>query len=121
MSESLSKNTGKYGWINEETLTSLILEIDKYVSNLATIFSDIDSKMYDLGNCYQSTSLTALMTKYNEFRKNYEIVKSNVNSYALDLTSLMNQFKSIDKKIAKEIYSSDENNLKKLKNSNIQF
>jgi hypothetical protein len=89
-----------YLGINESKIYELCLEIDNFKDNLATILGNIDDNMNDVSKFYESSAATSLLNSYNEFRKNYPIIKDNVDSYAEDLKELVVKYKSGAKSIA---------------------
>ena len=87
-------NDDLYLGINEKTLAGLCLEIEACSDNIATIFDQIDDSMNELSSYYKSSSLDSIINSYNEFRKNYEIIKNNINSYSADLNDLVIKYKN---------------------------
>ncbi len=94
--------------INEDNLYQLCLEIDGYTDKIAEIFNNIDNNFNELTEAYKSDSVNALVNSYNEFRKNYAIVKNNVSSYSEDLNELAVKFKSGVKRIALSLEEDSE-------------
>ena len=89
-----SLKDGFVGGIKESELADVCVEINKYSDNIADIFSRIDDEFAKLPEVYKSESLSTLLDSYNDFRKNYPIVKSNINSYSDDLTELISKMRS---------------------------
>ena len=83
-----------YNGIKEEDLANLCINITKYSDNISEIFSQIDDDIEQIKENYCSTSLDILLNSYYDFRKNYSIIISNINSYSDDLTELVNKMRS---------------------------
>ena len=83
-----------YFGVNEKGLYELCLKIEKYSDDLSTIFNEIDKNMEEIKDCYQSSSSSLITTSYNDFRKNYGIIKKNINSYSKDLNAVVKTYKS---------------------------
>ena len=86
--------------IREDDLADLAMEILTISEDVTDIFSNIDSKMASLKNCYDADGYNQLMAKYRDFKKNYTIVKDNIVSYSDDLIAVINKVRAGDKKIA---------------------
>ena len=101
--------------INDEELSNLCLEIDKYSDNIALIFNQIDDEMNNLKDSYKANSSIAIINYYNELKKNYSIIKNNINSYAEDLRDLSIKVKSGFKDVALFVRSENEGIKTKIK------
>lgn len=77
------------GGINEKEVNSLSIEILKCSDRISEVFDKIDAKIEELPTYYKATALDEFLSSYNEFRKNYSIIKSNVISYSDDLLRLI--------------------------------
>lgn len=86
--------------INEEELSELAIDIVDFNDEIAELFSSIDGKMSELKAYYDCSKYYALLNSYNEFKKNYGIVKQNITSYSDDLIAVINRFKSGDKDVS---------------------
>jgi len=80
--------------IREEDLTNLCIEIVKYSDDISELFGKVDDDMAEAKEIYKGTSADTLFNSYDDFRKNYAIVKSNINSYSDDLTELINKLRN---------------------------
>ena len=80
--------------IREEELTNLCVEITKYSDSISELFSKIDDDMAEVKEIYKGSSATTLLNSYADFRKNYAIINSNINSYSDDLTELINKLRT---------------------------
>lgn len=82
--------------INEDALGELSINILDFSDRISEIFEKIDNQMNSLSTCYQGESYDNLMNYYNNFRKNYQIIKENIVSYSDDLTTLLHHQKEND-------------------------
>ncbi len=90
--------------INEAALGELSIEILDYTDRISEIFKKIDDNMYRLGNCYQGKCYDDLLRYYENFRKNYPIIKENIISYSDDLIALVRHMNEADAHFA-QIYT----------------
>ncbi len=95
--------------IREEDLLSLCDEILKNADNIFEKFNQIDDKFEEIKQYYSSSSLDTLMNKYQNFKKNYPIIKNNIISYSEDLNELIIKFRSGLKDIATKYDQYSEN------------
>lgn len=79
------------GAIREEELGSLSMEVLDYAERIALLFESIDEKFNSVADYYDSESYVKLMESYNEFRKSYAVVKSNIESYSDDFIRLISK------------------------------
>lgn len=79
------------GAIREEELGNLSMEVLDYAERIALLFERIDEKFNSVAEFYDSESYVKLMESYNEFRANYTIVKSNIESYSDDFIRLISK------------------------------
>lgn len=86
--------------INEEELSELAIDIIDFNDEIAELFSSIDSKMAELKSYYDCSKYHALLSSYNDFKKNYSVVKQNITTYSDDLIAVINKFKSGDKDVS---------------------
>ncbi len=86
--------------INEDELSELAIDIVDFNDDLAELFNSIDSKMSELKSYYDCSKYYSLLSSYNEFKKNYSVVKQNITTYSDDLIAVINKFKSGDKDVS---------------------
>lgn len=86
-------NTDFLGGVNENDIRTLGVEILKSSERISDIFDLIDTKMSELPDYYKSTSSDEFCRSYELFRKNYEIIKTNIISYSDDLFRLVDKMK----------------------------
>lgn len=86
--------------INEEELSELAIDIIDFNDELADLFSSIDGKISELKNFYNCSKYYPFLNSYNEFKKNYSIVKQNIVSYSDDLIAVINTFRTGDKDVS---------------------
>ena len=86
--------------INEEELSELAIDIIDFNDEIAELFSSIDGKMSELKSYFDCSKYYTLLNSYNEFKKNYAVVKQNVLTYSDDLIAVINKFKSGDKDVS---------------------
>lgn len=104
--------------INEESLSSLSLEVLDYSDRISEIFDKLDSCMEKLPDYYQGEACTSIINLYNNLRVNYSFVKSNIISYSDDLMALIRKMKESDKYLAnlfREYTDDARNKLKSIK------
>ena len=77
------------GGVNDKEVNSLSMEILRYSDRISEVFDAIDAKVDELPVYYKATAFDEFLKSYNEFRKNYSIIKSNVVSYSDDLLRLV--------------------------------
>ena len=101
--------------IREEDLLSLCDEILKNADSIYEKFNQIDNKFEEIKEYYSSSSLDTLMSKYQNFKKNYSIIKNNIISYSEDLNELIIKLKSGLQEVATKYdqYSEDIKSKKK--------
>ena len=56
--------------------------------------------MSELKAYYDCSKYYSLVNSYNEFKKNYSIVKQNIVTYSDDLIAVINKFKSGDNDVS---------------------
>ena len=86
--------------INEEELSELAIDIIDFNDEIAELFSSIDGKMSELKTYYDCSKYYTLLNSYNEFKKNYSVVKQNITTYSDDLIAVINKFKSGDNDVS---------------------
>lgn len=86
--------------INEEELSELAIDIIDFNDEIAELFSSIDGKMSELKSYFDCSKYYTLLNSYNEFKKNYAVVKQNILTYSDDLIAVINKFKSGDKDVS---------------------
>lgn len=106
--------------INEGELGEIAIDFVNFNDELSEIFSSIDSKMIELKGAFNSKEYQSLLSQYNDFKKNYSIVKNNINSYSDDLVAIINKVRIGDSNIASllETKSNDVLDQAKLINNN---
>lgn len=85
-------NTG----INIEGINSLNLEISIINDEIANILSSIDQKVAQLDSFLIGAANREFNLKYDEIRRNYYVVKKNINLYSKDFINLINKMKDVD-------------------------
>ena len=106
-------------FINEDGIRELCSYIDKCSDNISLIFNSVDDEMNNLMECYKSSSENAIKTSYDDFSKNYKLIKENIKSYSEDLNALVIKVKSGDEEIALSIsrdFEDIETKIKTIKN-----
>ena len=83
--------------IREDELSELAIDIIDFNDE---IFNSVDSKMSELKAYYDCSKYYSLVNSYNEFKKNYSIVKQNIVTYSDDLIAVINKFKSGDNDVS---------------------
>jgi hypothetical protein len=86
--------------IREDELSELAIDIIDFNDEIAEIFNSVDSKMSELKAYYDCSKYYSLVNSYNEFKKNYSIVKQNIVTYSDDLIAVINKFKSGDNDVS---------------------
>lgn len=86
--------------INEEELSELAIDIIDFNDEIAELFSSIDGKMSELKSYFDCSKYYTLLNSYNEFKKNYAVVKQNILTYSDDLIAVINKYKSGDKDVS---------------------
>lgn len=86
-------NTDFLGGVNENDIRVLGVEILKSSERISAIFDSIDAKINELPSYYKSSSFDEFYSSYESFRKNYEIIKTNIISYSDDLFRLVDKMK----------------------------
>lgn len=94
--------------INEEELSELAIEIIDFNDEIAELFNSVDSKISELKSYYDCSKYYTLSNSYNEFKKNYSIVKQNITSYSDDLIAVINRFKAGDKDVSLVVIGSSD-------------
>lgn len=112
-------NTDFLSGVNEGDIRTLGVEILKCSDRISDIFNLIDNKVNELPDYYKSTSCNEFCKSYEEFRKNYEIIKSNIVSYSDDLFRLVDKMKEGLNEVSSMIQNFTEE--KKSKAKNIEY
>lgn len=87
-------NTDFMFGINEKAFPYLCNEIDALYEKIYEVFNKIDNDIEELTQYYDSTDGTEYVNKYKDFRKNYSIIRANLESYSKDLETLVEKIKS---------------------------
>lgn len=74
--------------IKEDGIANLIVEITDIADEISIIFDEIDDSVSKIKEYLSCSANADIDTKYEEIRKNYQIIKNNVISYSNDLVSL---------------------------------
>ena len=77
--------------INEPELKSLSMEILDYLERIVEIFDQIEIEIDSLPESYKSVSYDKFLSFYNDFKRNYIVVKNNINSYSEELITLISR------------------------------
>ena len=89
--------------INEENLAELSFEIEDYADRISTIFEKYNIAMSKLSIHYKSEACQKILNYYEEVKKSFPIVKTNIKNYASDYRNLIKVLKSEDKKYSLEL------------------
>ena len=82
---------------------------------LSELFSSIDNKMVELKSAFNSKEYQSLMSQYSEFKKNYAVVKNNINSYSDDLVAVINKMRTGDSNITSLLETKSDDVLEQAK------
>lgn len=86
--------------MNEEDLAELSFEVEDYVDRISEIFEKYNIAISRLSINYKSEACQKILSYYEEIKKTFPIVKSNIKKYAEDYRNVIRVLKSEDKKYA---------------------
>lgn len=86
--------------MNEEDLAELSFEVEDYVDRISEIFEKYNIAISRLSVNYKSEACQKILSYYEEIKKAFPIVKSNIKKYAEDYRNVIRVLKSEDKKYA---------------------
>ena len=86
--------------VNIDNMETLCFEIEDFANRIGDIFTKIDGRMDNLSRYYQGDSCDQLNNYYLELKKNFDVIKTNINTYSDDLVELVRKLQSIDIKVA---------------------
>lgn len=86
--------------MNEEDLAELSFEVEDYVDRISEIFEKYNIAISRLSVNYKSEACQKILSYYEEIKKTFPIVKSNIKKYAEDYRNVIRVLKSEDKKYA---------------------
>ena len=93
-------NAGYVMGINEQQIVAVINKITSNIEKLESRFEQIDSIISNTKAHYDAESADVFRKKYNDFRLNYAVVKTNLLSYVEDLTHLIIKYKKLETNVA---------------------
>ncbi len=88
--------------INESTFTDLTMDILDYADRINDIFSRIDDNFNLISQCYNSNGCNYFLARYDELKRKYSIIHSNIVSYSEDLTYALQHMQEMDTYFAKK-------------------
>lgn len=74
--------------IKESEIEELVVEIINIADEISIIFDGIDTSVDTIKEYLLCGANKNIANKYQEIRKNYQIIKNNIISYSADLVSL---------------------------------
>lgn len=89
--------------INEPALDRLILDIYDHCSKVNNILNQINDLILDSQNYFDCDANKYLLKQYSEMKFNIDNFKSNISTYAADLTKVKNRFKVKDSNLTQQI------------------
>lgn len=84
----MALNTDISQGYNDGSIDSEILYLNNIIDEITKNLNDIDMIIYNLDSYLEGEILDSIKKKYDEFRKQYEILKDNLNSYPQDLMNV---------------------------------
>lgn len=85
------------GGINENALNDIILELGTNIDNISGLFQEIEMIVYDSSDYAKGDTAEALRKKFNDYQKEFNLVKQNFTSYQNDLIKIKSSMKELDK------------------------
>lgn len=82
--------------IKENELENLILELNNDVDNIGYVLRDIESTIYDIQDYIKGPVGDVLINKFDLYKTQFDLLKSNLLSYPDDLLALKNSMSSND-------------------------
>lgn len=74
--------------IKESEIEELVVEITNIADEISIIFDGIDNSVDTIKEYLSCEANKNIENKYQEIRKNYQVIKNNIISYSSDLVSL---------------------------------
>ena len=96
------------GGINEEKLDQKVLDTYDYIDEMNKKFDDIEKQIELLKTVYHCEVTDAIVSKFNAFKTDFDIIISNMDQYGKDLAEAKNRFKNMT--ISEEIFERKEAN-----------
>lgn len=93
-------NAGYVSGINEQQIVAVINKITSNIEKLESRFEQIDSIISNTNAHYNAESADVFRKRYNDFRLNYDVIKTNLLSYVEDLTHLIIKYKKLETNVA---------------------
>lgn len=82
--------------IKENELENLILELNNDVDNIGYVLRDVESTIYDIQDYIKGPVGDVLINKFDLYKTQFDLLKSNLLSYPDDLLALKNSMSSND-------------------------
>lgn len=98
--------------INEDNLSNLCFEIEDKVEIISELFDKMDLCVEKISLNYKDSSCTELVNYYNNLKKSFPIIKSNLLSYSSDFIQLIKKSKENETYISSLFKEAIEENAK---------
>lgn len=82
--------------INEPALERMVLDIYDHCSRINSILNQINDLILDSKTYFDCAANSYMLEQYSEMKLSIDNFKSNISTYAADLTKVKNKFKSKD-------------------------
>ena len=82
--------------VNQDYLIYTANKLRDYLSIVEDRFNKIDDIMSNNNQYYKSASAEVFCSRYDDFKQNYKIIKTNLMSYIDDLDRTVNHYVQID-------------------------
>ena len=89
----MALNTEISQGVNESNVDSAVLSLNNIIDGITKNMNDIDMIIYNLDSYLEGEILDTIKKEYDTFRKQYEILIDNLNSYPQDLMNVKSGLK----------------------------
>jgi len=84
----MALNTDISQGVNDANIDSAVLSLNNIIDEITKNMNDIDMIIYNLDGYLEGEILDTIKKEYDTFRKQYEILIDNLNSYPQDLMNV---------------------------------
>lgn len=103
---------------NDEGLNNLTLEIRSYKDEISNIFNSLEDSVVNLRDSYKCEAGSVFDQKFNNLKRNFPILKNNLDTYADDLIRAKDNHSKVDLNSVRTIEQAISN-IKDVTNKNL--
>ena len=76
--------------INENSIDSTVNELSNLIDDITNDLNSMDMIFYNMNDYFKSNQSDEFVTKFNTYRKNFELVRENLGTFTSDLIKVKN-------------------------------